>query len=100
MAIQLFRIAEEAIYYEVKQRHARKIEISVAVDDGEFVLTVSGDGKGVSSDPEDVQSAGLRMMRYRAGIIGGVLDVRSPMTGGTTVRCSAPLLIGRQVAAH
>jgi PAS domain S-box-containing protein len=100
MAIQLFRIAEEAIYYEVKQGHARKIEIAVAVDDGKFVLTVTGDGEGVSSDVDDVQGAGLRMMRYRAGIIGGELDVRSPLTGGTSVRCSAPLSTGRQLAAH
>ena len=100
MAIQLFRIAEEAIYYEVKQGHARRIEIAVAVDDGNFVLTVAGDGESVASDLEDAQSTDLRMMRYRAGIIGGRLDVRSPMAGGTWVRCSAPLRTGRELAAN
>jgi PAS domain S-box-containing protein len=100
MAIQLFRIAEEAIYYEVKLGCAREIEISVAVDDDKFVLTVTSDGEGVPSDLEHVQSAGLRMMQYRAGIIGGELDVRSPLTGGTLVRCSAPLSTGRPLTAH
>ena len=73
MAIQLFRIAEEAIYYEVKQGQARRIEISVAVDDDNLVLTVAGDGEGVPSDLEDIRRAPARsrMMRYRAGIIGG-----------------------------
>jgi nitrate/nitrite-specific signal transduction histidine kinase len=100
MAIQLFRIAEEAIYFEAKQGHARRIEISVAVDDGDFVLTVAGDGDGVSSELEEVESTGLRMMRYRAGVIGGRLDVRSPIAGGTWVRCSVPLLTGRELATN
>jgi signal transduction histidine kinase len=100
MAIQLFRIAEEAIYFEAKQGHARRIEISVAVDDGDFVLTVAGDGDGVSSELEEVESTGLRMMRYRAGVIGGRLDVRSPIAGGTWVRCSVPFLTGRELATN
>jgi signal transduction histidine kinase len=91
MAIQLFRIAEEAIYYEVKQSQPRSIEITIAREQGCLVLCVAGDGASATGDVQDADSAGLRMMRYRAGVIGGRLDVRSPADGGTTVRCSAPL---------
>jgi len=91
IAIQLFRIAQEAIHYEVTEGRASRIEISVSVDSGRLVLTVAGDGAGVPAELESKNGAEVRMMRYRAGVIGGLLDVRSPAAGGTTVRCSAPL---------
>jgi integral membrane sensor domain MASE1 len=90
IAIQLFRIAEEAILYELKRDRACRIEISVAADDRSLMLSIAGDGARVPSEAEDGDDAGLRMMRYRAGVIGGRLDV-DPLDGGTLVRCSAPL---------
>jgi signal transduction histidine kinase len=90
-AIQLFRIAEEAIHYEVEQDRAQHIEISVAGGEDSLVLSVAGDGAGVAGDVDNADSADLRMMRYRAGVIGARLDVSSRRGGGTTVRCSVPL---------
>jgi PAS domain S-box-containing protein len=91
VAIQLFRIAQEAIYYEVEHGHARHIDISVSFGDDRVVLSVVGDGNGSRFDIDEVDGAELRIMQYRAGIIGGTLDVRTPSAGGTAVRCSAPI---------
>jgi signal transduction histidine kinase len=93
MAIQLFRIAEEAIQFEVEQGAARRIDISVSVDGERLVLTVAGEGPEAIRELDSMNGggAGIRRMRYRAEVIGGRLDVRSPSAGGITVRCSAPL---------
>ncbi|MBM4142799.1 MAG: hypothetical protein FJ225_04275 [Lentisphaerae bacterium] len=41
-------------------------------------LTVSDDGRGM----------GLRIMRYRAEMTGGDLEIASNASGGTTVTCT------------
>jgi nitrate/nitrite-specific signal transduction histidine kinase len=58
------------------------------------VLKVADDGVGLPGDLAEVEGTGLRIMRYRAGIVGGVLEVRSRPTGGSMVLCSAPLPAG------
>jgi PAS domain S-box-containing protein len=94
LAIQLFRIAQEAVLNAVKHGHAGLIEISIAIDGGDLVLKVADDGVGLPGDLAEVEGTGLRIMRYRAGIVGGVLEVRSRPSGGSMVLCSAPLPAG------
>jgi signal transduction histidine kinase len=91
LAIQLFRIAQEAVLNAVKHGNARLIEISVAIDGGDLVMKIADDGVGLPGDLAEVEGTGLRIMRYRAGIVGGMLEVRSRPSGGSMVLCSAPL---------
>jgi signal transduction histidine kinase len=51
-------------------------------------MSVSDDGSGFSKPERDHDGMGLRMMNYRAGIIGGRLAVRKKKEGGTQVVCT------------
>ena len=49
-------------------------------------------GGGMRSLPADrARGLGLKIMRYRAQMLGGDLVIESKGNGGTTVRCSCPL---------
>ena len=55
------------------------------------MLGVCDDGLGF--DPDDVQGGGLGLsgMRYRAHLIGAMLEIESSPGEGTTLTCTIPL---------
>jgi PAS domain S-box-containing protein len=94
-ADQLYRIVQEALHNAVEHGDARKVEIDLAVDQGNMVLTIGDDGKGFDGRSAS-DGMGLRIMRYRAQCIGGSCEVRSNRREGTVVTCRVPL----QADAH
>ncbi len=84
-SIQLFRIAQEAVTNAIKHGQARKIDI--AMTRGRRVITfyVVDDGSGISDKAREQSGMGLKIMRYRAGVLGGQLKVRQRSRGGTLV---------------
>ena len=90
-AIQLFRIAQEAIHNAVKHGEASQITIHLARVHGQGVLSVMDDGLGLpSAVPGESKGMGLRIMQYRAHMIGATLDVRNGPGGGVIVTCTFP----------
>ncbi|HXI84297.1 MAG TPA: MASE1 domain-containing protein [Verrucomicrobiae bacterium] len=90
-AIQLFRIAQEAVHNAVKHAGAKQITIRLAAVNGDKVLSVMDDGIGLPSGGDnEPKGMGLRIMQYRARMIGGTLDVRNNVDGGAIVTCSFP----------
>ena len=94
-AAQLYRIVQEALHNAVEHGRARKVQIDLAVDRDNMVLTVRDDGKGFD-DSAAPNGMGLRIMRYRAQCIGGSCEVQSNGAQGTIVTCRVPL----QADAH
>jgi signal transduction histidine kinase len=94
-AAQLYRIVQEALHNAVEHGRARKIQIDLAVDRDNMVLTVRDDGKGFNGSAAS-NGMGLRIMRYRAQCIGGSCEVQSNRAEGTIVTCRVPL----QADAH
>src|SRR5437763_7308509 len=69
-AMHLYRLSQEAVNNAVKHGRGRNILISLS-DNGELVaLTISDDGRGFPSKREPTAGSGLRIMRYRAELIG------------------------------
>jgi two-component system CheB/CheR fusion protein len=91
LADHLHRLAQEAVTNAVKHGHARNIIIGVALVMGGGVLTIRDDGCGFDVVPRSESGLGMRIMRYRAKMIGGSLSVQSSLNGGTVVRCSFPI---------
>jgi PAS domain S-box-containing protein len=91
-AIQLFRIAQEAVHNSAKHAAAKQISIRLATINGDTVLSVADDGIGLPSGVvNQPKGMGLRIMQYRARMIGGILDIRNnSLAGGTIVTCSFP----------
>ncbi|MDR3404183.1 MAG: sensor histidine kinase [Chthoniobacter sp.] len=87
-AVQLFRIAQEAVSNAVKHGHARSVIIALESTDFELALRVSDDGIGF--DPAKVEKGGmgLNTMRYRAHMEGGHLDIEPNSPTGTVVTCT------------
>lgn len=93
VAMHLFRIAQEALNNAVKHAQASEIVLRFEQEDGRLRLTVEDDGRGLPPEPAAAkpQSMGHRIMRNRAAVIGGQLEIRSRPGGGTLVSCLLPL---------
>jgi PAS domain S-box-containing protein len=89
VALNLYRIAQEAVSNALRHGQAKRIHICLRGDgDGDDIILEVADN-GIGFDPAKIDKGmGLRTMEYRAGLVGGVLHVARNPDGGTTVRCT------------
>jgi len=87
-ALQLYRIAGEAIANAIKHAACTRVAVRVARHPDELVLSVADNGKGISG--ESGEGLGRQIMAYRAGLIGGSLAISGAPGQGTTVTCRVP----------
>jgi signal transduction histidine kinase len=89
---ELWRIAQEAVTNACRHSGAATIKVGWRCDDAGAVLEVRDDGKGVGDGPvpHRPDSYGILGMRERSAALGGRLEISSPPTGGTLVRCEVP----------
>lgn len=88
VATHLYRIAQEAINNAIKHGKARKVEIRLRKGAGGAELIVMDRGVGFREAPLSNGGMGLQIMKYRAGMIGGTLDIGPASGQGTTVICT------------
>lgn len=86
-ALHLYRIAQEAINNAVKHANAAHITVTLDFSKENKVLSIEDDGCGFNPDLAQGLSTGLRLMPYRAAMIGGTLTVTSKPNAGTRVEC-------------
>jgi len=86
-ATELYRIAQEAVLNAVRHSQAKHIEIRLIQANGITTLRVQDDGIGIPPAHLNREGLGLRLMKYRAQLINGSLDIRNGPSGGTTVEC-------------
>jgi PAS domain S-box-containing protein len=86
-ATHLYRIAQEAISNAIRHGKAKNILLSLRQQDGRIELRIRDDGVGLPQDYGKAEGMGLRIMQYRAGMIGGSLLVQNNPHGGVTVAC-------------
>jgi signal transduction histidine kinase len=89
-ATQLFRIAQEAVSNAVRHGRPRQIRMTLLAEPSGLRLRIRDDGIGMPGAPEKCEGLGLRIMHYRAGQIGGTLQVGPCHGGGTVVTCTLP----------
>lgn len=87
----LFRLAQEAVSNTLKHADAHEIRLGLTRGDGELVLEIEDDGKGISGSGPRGGGIGLRIMRHRSQLLGGSLQILPSPAGGTLVRCRCPL---------
>lgn len=88
VSVHLYRIAQEAVGNAIKHGKASHVDIDVKHNQGELILSVSDNGVGIPERISKQQGMGLRVMQYRADVIGGTLLVRRNRKGGTSVVCT------------
>ncbi len=87
-ASHLYRIAQEALTNTARHGRASTAEIVLEVSDEAFVLEISDDGVGIGDPGGPATGMGLKIMKYRADMIGAGFEVSRNRPRGTTVRVS------------
>ena len=93
IATHLYRIAQEAITNAIKHGKAERIEISLAQTPERLALAITDNGAGLPARQRNHPGMGLRIMRYRAGMIGGSLAIQNEAAGGASMVCTVPLWV-------
>ena len=83
----MYRVAQEALTNVARHARAGHVELSLLRENGEIVLRVHDDGRGLPPGAM-TSSSGIRGMRERAMLIGARLRLSSD--GGTTVVLRVP----------
>lgn len=87
-AINLFRIAQEAVQNAIKHGKATRVVIRLTQKGDGVELVVKDNGRGLPRHFEKRQGMGLKIMDYRASMIGAELRVQRGNGGGTLLTCS------------
>lgn len=93
--IVLFRITQELINNAIKHAEAKNLTIHLNYTPTDLMLTITDDGKGFAMDEVEKRGAmlsgnGLRNMKNRVKIIGGVLTLNSKENMGTEIKITVP----------
>ena len=90
----VFRIFQEALTNVLRHAQATKIDIRIKQEDGQFVLTVSDNGRGITeAEKSDALSLGLLGMKERARLVGGEIDIARSEEGGTVITVQLPIAL-------
>jgi PAS domain S-box-containing protein len=93
----LYRIAQEAVRNAVRHGEARIIRLHLSVVRRKVRLAITDDGNGMPQHALDAPGLGLKIMRYRAGILGGNVRFEPAEPRGTRIVCECP--VGSEPAA-
>ena len=89
--MHLFRIAQEAVNNALRHGRPKQIKLSLQRhDEHHCVLKIENDGIGLPKGKNGSDGIGLRVMDYRANLIGGSLKVQNGRRGGVCVTCQFP----------
>ena len=88
VATQVYYIAQEAITNAVRHGKAKRVWVSLDAAEGNMTLKVRNDGVALPERPDEVNGMGLRIMEYRARMIGAALEIRLDGEKGAVVICS------------
>ena len=92
-AITVYRFFQEALLNVVKHADVDWAQAALVVDQDSIVATVSDAGPGFDPDevrPEKGRHVGLGLLRERARLAGGALDVSSLPAAGTVLQLRLP----------
>jgi two-component system, LuxR family, sensor kinase FixL len=98
----LYRIAQEAVTNAVRHGHATEVTIDLQAAGEDVQLRVSDNGRGLPAGVELALGLGLKIMRYRANIVGGTVNLEARPEGGVqvTLGCRQPASIETQPASQ
>jgi signal transduction histidine kinase len=73
-------------------RHGRvtHVTIELATAEGTLTLSVQDNGRGFDERNASNNGMGMKLMRYRAQMLGGDVNIANNKGGGVIVRCTCP----------
>ena len=92
VAINLFRVLQEALSNAARHSGASRCRVSLSATDDQLQLEVSDEGRGFETDLALTTSGlGLVSMQERLKLVNGTVAIESKPGAGTTVRAAVPL---------
>lgn len=91
VATHLYRIAQEAVNNAVRHGKPDEMEIALRSEGESVALCIADNGAGIDLAHNGKNGLGLSIMRYRARMIDGVLEIGPRPEGGTAVTCTITL---------
>ena len=92
--IHVLQIVREALTNVEKHARARLVSVELQRGaDGSFDVAIEDDGVGIDSDRSPAQHFGLDIMRDRARLLGGAVEIGRRSGGGTRVGLRVPARI-------
>jgi two-component system, NarL family, sensor histidine kinase UhpB len=88
---QLYKITQEAVTNAIRHAKTKNVEIQLANGGNRLLLTIRNDGAPFPSVVSANAGLGLRIMSYRAQLIGASLEVKPGERAGAVVTCSLPV---------
>lgn len=88
VATHVYRIAEEAVSNALAHGSATELTLALSETRDGATLTVRDNGAGLPKRFDDGGGLGLHMMRYRARMIRGSIELRRNPSRGMTIVCS------------
>ena len=91
LEVMVFRALQELLGNAA--RHSQATQVKVMVDMGEDRIRVSVDDNGKGFDPDTIQqgsSLGLKLIRERTEMLGGMFEIDSSVGRGTRVSFTVP----------
>jgi len=85
--LHLYYIVQEGLLNAVNHGKAGTVIVTLAADEDRLKLTVQDDGTGFQLSDKNRSGMGIRIMRYRAKVIGAALDFQSQISLGTQITC-------------
>jgi signal transduction histidine kinase len=90
IALNLYRIAQEALFIAIKHSETREVVVSLTRDRRQIRLIVEDSGKGFRANKR-TKGLGLHIMKYRASVLGGSFILESKPKHGTRIICTVPV---------
>ena len=91
VSTHLFRIAQEAVTNAIKHGKSKHINISLSQTINRIMVMVEDDGVGISKSRLQTGGMGMRIMKYRAGMMGGSIAIHTGPRKGTKIICTVPI---------
>jgi PAS domain S-box-containing protein len=85
-ASHLYRIAQEALTNAARHGHATQVDIFLKGTRKAFLLRITDNGEGFRPPLSPFKGMGLKIMQYRAGMIGAKFEIAPREPQGTVVR--------------
>ena len=91
VATQVYHIVQEAVNNAIRHAKPTRVCVSLRRTGEGGNITIEDDGVGLPDTVPSRTGLGLHIMRYRANLVGGSVEVRRGTARGTMVSCRFPL---------
>jgi PAS domain S-box-containing protein len=101
-ASHLYRIAQEALTNTARHGRASTVTVFLLATQNKFSLEITDDGVGIGETAQSAPGMGLKIMKYRASMIGARFEIAPNHPQGTVIRVTGeqPMVTSKLQSAH